>query len=150
MPTPALTRNEQIMRHLVGTATGGGILGSAYGVGGRVFRERAEAFQKAELPAVVVIPRRSIPNHRHATCSTFRTLIVDIFLLVNGGSTSMVADPVHASIHEIIMADRTFGGLCQDVRDGESSWSPDRGDSAPGELALSYEIDYTTTETDLS
>lgn len=146
------TRSEQILVHLTGTtdAPGGGILGATAGVGGRVWRDRAEALAAAELPGLLVLPQLDDPTPGFSSCRTRWLLTIRLHVLVTGGATSRLADPIRHSIHRLLMADQTLGGLATAVRPGPAQWLPDKGNNEPGELVLKYEVDYVTREDDLS
>lgn len=152
MPTPTPTRNELILRHLAGDGTGPGqgILGAAYGVGGRVYRERGPAFMKGELPAIDLVPDNAAANQGHSTCRTKWTVLVHVIICVNGGAVSAVADPICADVHRLLLADVTLGGLATAVRAVGTRWMVEQGDSAPGVVDLTYEIDYRTDQDDLT
>ena len=144
------TRNEQILEHLTGTTVGGGILGAADGVDSRVYRDRAEAFAQEELPALVVFPDLDDPTTEFSTCRTRWVLTLHILVLINGSPVSRLADPIRASVHQILMAEKTLGGLAMTVRPGQARWEPYKGNGAPGVLDLIYQIEYLTDQDDLT
>ena len=144
------TRTEQILEHLTGTTTGGGILGTAAGVGGRVYRDRAEAFAQQELPALAVFPQRDEPTTEFSTCRTRWVLTLRILVVINGVPVSRLADPIRASIHALLMAEKTLGGLAMTVRPGPAQWEPDKGNDSPGVLDLTYQVEYLTDQDDLT
>lgn len=150
------TRTEQILEHLTGTTTGGGILGTAAGVGGRVYRDRAEAFAqpgrtlRQELPALAVFPQLDDPTTEFSTCRTRWVLTLHILVVISGGSVSKLADPIRASIHSLLMAEKTLGGLAMTVRPGPARWEPDKGNDSPGVLDLTYQVEYLTDQDDLT
>jgi hypothetical protein len=144
------SRCEQILQHLTGTTQGAGILGAAAGVGGRVYRDRAEAFAQAELPALVVLPEADDPTPGFTSCRTRWLLTVRIYILITGGAVSRLADPTRVSIHQILMADTTLGGLATAVRPLATRWQPDKGNEGPGVVDMGYQIDYVTRENDLT
>lgn len=144
------TRSEQILEHLTGTTVGGGILGAVAGVSGRVHRDRAEAFAAAELPALAVFPDTDDPTTEFSTCRTRWVLTLHILVLINGSPVSRLADPIRASIHQILMAEKTLGGLAMTVRPGQARWEPYKGNEAPGVLDLIYQIEYLTDQDDLT
>lgn len=145
-----ITRNEQILEHLTGTAPGGGILGAADGVDSRVYRDRAEAFAQEELPALVVFPDLDDPTTEFSTCKTRWEMTLHILVLINGSPVSRLADPTRASVHQLLMAEKTLGGLAMTVRPGQARWEPYKGNGAPGVLDLIYQIEYLTDQDDLT
>jgi hypothetical protein len=144
------TRNEQILEHLTGTDMGGGILGATAGVDSRVYRDRAEAFAQEELPALVVFPDLDDPTTEFSTCRTRWVLTLHILVLIGGSPVSRLADPIRASVHQILMAEKTLGGLAMTVRPGPARWEQYKGNEAPGVLDLTYQIEYLTDQDDLT
>jgi len=144
------TRTEQILEHLTGTTVGGGILGAVAGVSGRVHRDRAEASARLELPALVVFPDTDDPTTEFSTCRTRWVLTLHILVLINGSPVSRLADPIRASIHQILMTEKTLGGLAMTVRPGPARWEQYKGNEAPGVLDLIYQIEYLTDQDDLT
>lgn len=144
------TRTEQILQHLIGTSTGGGILGAAAGVDNRVYRDRAEAFAQQELPALAVFPDLDNPTTEFSTCRTKWELNLHILVLMGAGVVSTLTDPIRASIHQILMAEKTLGGLAMTIRPGPARWEPYKGNDMPGVLDLTYVVEYLTDQDDLS
>jgi len=147
---PGPSRCEQILQHLTGTSPGGGILGATYGVSGRVYRDRAEAFARGELPALLVEPEADQPDPGHTTCRTRWTLTVHVLILISGGAVSRLADPIRCDIYRIMMADQSLGGLATAVRPIVTQWQPEKGNEGPGLVDMGFQVEYRTTEDDLT
>lgn len=144
------SRCEQIMLHLTGTTNGAGILGAVAGVGGRVWRDRAEVFTQPELPALLVLEGNENATPGFTSCRTRWLKVIEIRVMVTGGPVGQLADPIRVSLHKILTADLTLGGLSTAVKALSADWIPDKGNNEPGELVLRYQIDYVTRENDLT
>ena len=134
---------EQILLALEST------LASTAGVGGRVYRDRAEAFIRAECPALLIEPDTEI-RAGETTCCTDRMLRVRIVILTRDGAVSKIADPIRVSVHALLFANATINGLATTLRQANVQWEPESGDGQPGYCVLSYEIGLRTLTTDLT
>ncbi len=150
MTVPGPSRCEQILQHLTGINPGGGILGAAYGVSGRVYRDRAEAFARGELPALLVLSGPDNPDPGHSTCSIKWTLTLHVLILISGGAVSRLADPIRCDIYRIMMADQSLGGLATAVRPIPTQWQPEKGNEGPGLVDMGFQVEYRTKEEDLT
>ena len=139
------TRREQILSAVATT------LANASGANGRVYRSRQEAFSRSESPSVIIEPG---PEPKSAepvsTCKIDHSLTLTVAVYARGLIPDQVADPVVESVHSLLMADRSLGGLVMDI------WPLDRNpefDAAEGAAVvevLSYRVRYRTSVTDLS
>jgi hypothetical protein len=120
-------------------------------VGGRVYRDRAEAFIRDECPAILIEPDTETPTGE-TTCRTDRSLIVRIVILTRGGAVSVIADPIRVSVHQVLFANPTIDGLASIIRPARPNvqWEPEKGDDSPGMCILSYEIGFRTLTADLT
>ncbi len=150
MTVPGPSRCEQILQHLTGINPGGGILGAAYGVSGRVYRDRAEAFARGERPVLLVEPEADQPDPGFTTCRTRWTLTVHVLIMISGGAVSRLADPIRCDIYRIMMADQSLGGLATAVRPIPTQWQPEKGNEGPGLVDMGFQVEYRTKEEDLT
>jgi hypothetical protein len=142
---------EQILTALETT------LSTTAGVGGRVYRDRAEAFLRAECPALLIEPDSETVTGE-TTCRTDRLLLVRIVILVRDGAVSQVADPIRVSVHSLLFTNPTIDGLASIIRPAQGTstinpsvqWEPEKGDGQPGICVLSYEIGFRTLTADLT
>lgn len=88
------------------------------GVSGRVFRSRAEAIVRAEMPALVILPESDPAEQSRTVDRTDRRVSVSILVLVHSaGIADQVADPILVDLHKRMMptvsgrTDVTLGGL---------------------------------------
>ena len=138
------TKREQILAQVATT------LAATSGVSGRVYRSRQEPLSRNESPAVVIQPG---PEPKSAepvsTCKIDHTLTLVVAVYARGAIPDQVADPVVKSVHSLLMADRTIGGLAMDI------WPLDRdpqfseADLAAVWEVLTYQVRYRTSVTDL-
>jgi len=136
---------EQILSALETT------LADTSGVTGRVYRDRAEAFLRAECPALLIEPDTETVTGE-TTCRTDRLLLVRIVILVRDGAVSEVSDPIRVSVHDLLFANPTIDGLASIIRPARPNvnWEPEKGDGQPGLCVLSYEIGFRTLTADLT
>jgi len=144
------TRAEQILAALATE------LAATSGVSGRVYRSRTEAFSRNESPSVIIEPSTDTASSQPvSTCYIdwkFQVTVAIFTRSVHGigqESPDQVADPVVKSVHGLIMADRTLGGLAMDIwplsRDPQIVSAED-----PSMVTvLTYQIRYRTSVTDL-
>jgi hypothetical protein len=118
-------------------------------VGGRVYRDRAEAFIRDECPAILIEPDTETPTGE-TTCRTDYDLLVRIVILTRGGAVSVIADPIRVSVHEVLFANPTIDGLASSIRAAGVQWEPEKGDDSPGLCVLSYKIGFRTLSADLT
>jgi hypothetical protein len=150
------TRQEQIVAYAAALLVG------ADGVGNRIYRSRQEAYSRDESPSISVEPGPDTASSQPvSTCYidwTFQ-LVIAVFSRgtvppsgtpLMGLSADQVADPVIQSIHSLLMADRSIGGLAMDVwpisRDPQMVSAED-----PSIVTvLTYQVRYRTGVLDLS
>ena len=138
------TKQEQI---LAAVATK---LAPTTGVSGRVYRSRQEAFSRNESPAVVIEPGPDNAAPEPAsTCKIDWTFTLVVAVYARGTIPDQVADPVVKSVHSLLMADRTLGGLIMDLWPLGREPQFAKGDLAAVLVVLSYRVRYRTSVTDL-
>ena len=122
-------------------------LAAATGVNGRVYRSRVEPLARGESPAVVVEPRQD-----QAAQTTIPridwTLTVAIMVIVRGNVPDQLADPVVSSIHQLIMADQSLGGLAMAIEPQGLSFEMIEADQPAGVVTCEYNVVYKTSLTD--
>lgn len=92
-------------------------LASTAGIDQRVYRSRAEAVSRGEMPCVIVEPIADPAEPIGGMCKTNRRLTVKIAVLVHADVPDQAADPILIDIHPRLIApeDTTLGGLALDV-----------------------------------
>ena len=97
-----LSRSEQILAGIKGILDAG-LTGDAAAT---VYRDRAEAIARGEMPAVAVDwDTQSDDVTSHATLTTTMPLEVDI--LISGTPLTLLADPIWVRAHQLLMAEAT-------------------------------------------
>jgi hypothetical protein len=145
------TRQEQILTAVAST------LAATAGATGRIYRSRTEAYSRNESPAVSIEPGTdTAASQPVSTCYidwTFQ-LVIAVFTRGEHGpgrqSADQIADPVIQSIHSLLMADRSIGGLAMDLwpisRDPQLISAED-----PSMVTLlTYQVRYRSGVSDLS
>lgn len=123
------------------------ILSSAATVSGRVFRDRYEALARDEMPAIVIQPQQEDPTINAIPYSD-RMLTISVDILVSGRPLSVLVDSIRVSVHSLLMADRTLGGLAADIQEGTTLWDAESGEI--GVCRIPYRIKFRTLTTDLT
>jgi hypothetical protein len=138
------TKREQIL------AAVNTLLAATAGATGRVYRSRQEAFSRAESPSVVIEPGPSTSSPEPvSTCKIDHLFTLVIAVIARGTVPDQVADPVAKSIHSLLMADRSLGGLVMDIWPMSRTPEFDRAESAAVVEVLTYRVQYRTSITDL-
>lgn len=122
----------------------------------RVFRERKEAF-RGQLPAIVVYPT-SAARSPDTTCRDTWRLRIQCDILVAGGPTSALTDPIWTSMVPLLMADQSVGGnavgieLWPDTEGGPPAieWEPVEGDNDQGVMRTAWLLRVRTMESDVT
>jgi len=138
------TKREQIL------AAVDTLLAATAGATGQVYRSRQEAFSRAESPSVVVEPGPSRASAEPvSTCKIDWTFTLVIEIYARGAIPDQVADPVVKSVHGLLMADRTLGGLAMDIWPGDRDPEFAAAEGGAIKEVLTYQIRYRTSVTDL-
>lgn len=74
-----------------------------------------------------------------------RTVALTVRILAEGADPLAAIDPIRLAAHARIMADKTLGGLCDDINEGVSSRDRADMDVQIGSLVTTYLARYTTT-----
>jgi hypothetical protein len=138
------TKREQIL------AAVDTLLAATAGATGRVYRSRQEAFSRNESPSVVIEPGPSTAAAEPvSTCKIDHALTLVIAVYARGTIPDQVADPVVQSIHGLLMADRSLGGLVMDIWPMSRAPEFERAESAAVCEVLTYRVQYRTSIEDL-
>lgn len=136
------TWRETILQAVQAALTTAGV------AGGRVYRSRAEAFSRDELPAAVVKPGgEKVDNSTRGIAR--RRFDVRIEVHARGTPADSLADPVFAAAHTVLMADPTLGGKIvrlQEEEMGEPEFAD--GDDTAVMVPVIYTAIYETPAAD--
>ena len=113
-----------------------------------VYRSRAEAFGRDEAPALIIEPAadRCQPI---TTCKLAWTMDVDVVVHTRGAVPDTLADPIIASAHSLLMADRTIGGLAVDILPVSVDFQRDKADLLSLWMVNTYQVQYRTHQSNL-
>jgi hypothetical protein len=138
------TKREQIL------AAVDTLLAATAGATGRVYRSRQEAFSRAESPSVVIEPGPSTSSPEPvSTCKIDTVFTLVVAVIARGTVPDQVADPVVKSVHSLLMADRSLGGLVMDIWPMSRTPEFERAESAAVVEVLTYRVQYRTSIEDL-
>ena len=138
------TRREQILAQIATT------LASTAGVSGRVYRSRATAMARAESPAIIVEPITDTCQQLTSLPKLDWTLRVRVVVTIRSTNAYTVADSIIESMHSLLMADLTLGGIAQDIQPQITNFDFFDADQPAGVFSNEYEVKYRTTVADLS
>ncbi|MEL0151634.1 MAG: hypothetical protein VW779_00325 [Halieaceae bacterium] len=138
------TRREQILAQIVAT------LASTTGVSGRVYRSRATAVARAESPAIIVEPVTDTAQQVTSLPKLDWTLRVRVVVVSRSANSYTDADSVIESMHSLLMADLTLGGVAIDVQPVLTSFDFIDADQPAGVFSNEYDVKYRTQVGDLS
>jgi len=140
------SRSEAILAGIE-VILGAGLTGAAAAT---VYRDRAEALARNELPAVALDwDTQSDSATTHRTLTTTMPLEVDI--LISGTPLTLLADPIWVRAHELLMAEATgvpsLPGVIGIVPTGRQA---ERVSGEIGVLRCSYSVTYQTFQLDVT
>ena len=134
---------EQILQEITARVA------ATVGVSGRVYRSRAEAVARAEMPCLIVTPLTDTAERSVSICRVDRKLLVRIGVIVHGDVPDQVADAVIEDMHKRLIPpdDYTLGGLAVDVSQAKDNFTMAHTD---GVIAVDYMVFYRHSEEDIS
>jgi len=138
------TKREQILTAIT-TA-----LASTSGVGGRVYRSRVTAMQRAESPAIVIEPISDTPTQNTSLPTLDWRMRVRVNIIVRGDMPDQLADPIVADMHAKMVVDLTLGGYAIDVQPDEVTFNLFDADQPAGVISNDYIVQYRTTVASLT
>lgn len=105
------SRREQILAEIATR------LAPVSGIGQRVYRSRAEAVSRGEMPCLIVEPIADPSEQVGGMCKVDRRLTVKIAILVHADVPDQAADPILIDLYSrlILPSDMTLGGLAIDI-----------------------------------
>jgi hypothetical protein len=123
-------------------------------VSGRVYRSRAQAAGRSEMPAIIVTPIKDPADRVISICQVDRFLQIRLAIIVHDDVPDQAADPILQSAHKALLPtqpagdiDCTLDGLAIDV-----SQSGDSFEFAftEGVITADYQVQYRHREGDLA
>lgn len=138
------TKREQILTAIASA------LATTTGVGGRVYRSRVTAMQRAESPAIVIEPISDTPTQNTSLPTLDWRMRVRVTVIVRGDAPDQLADPIIESMHAKMVADLTLGGYAIDVQPDEVTYNMLDADQPAGVIFNDYIVQYRTTVASLA
>ena len=129
------------------------VLDSTSGVSSRVYRSRAVALQRNELPAVVIEPLSDSPEQNTVLPTLDWTLRVRITIIQKGSTSTSpdsAADSIIESMHSLLMADLTLNGNAIDVQPDDVNFDIVDADQPSIVVQNEYIIRYRSEIDDLT
>ncbi|OIR10978.1 hypothetical protein GALL_71490 [mine drainage metagenome] len=122
---------------------------TASSVGVPAFRSRVVAFQRGDLPAIVVKPASETVVKAGAGIAR-RALELDIEIHVRGDVPDQIADPIVAGVHGVVVNTSALGGADGGVVEQETLWEFSEADQAALMVTMKYHLIYLTQSADLT
>ena len=138
------TKREQILSQIAS------VLASTAGVDGRVYRSRVTAAARSESPMIIVEPITDTARQVTSLPKLDHTLRVRIVVVVRSTTPDTEADSVIESMHSLLMADLTVGGLAIDIQPSLTNFDYLDADQPAGVYSNEYNIVYRTSVSDLA
>ena len=138
------TKREQILTAIASA------LATTAGVGGRVYRSRVTAMQRAESPAIVIEPISDTPTQNTSLPTLDWRMRVRVTVIVRGDVPDQLADPIIESMHAKMVADLTLGGYAIDVQPDEVTFNMLDADQPAGVIFNDYIVQYRTSVASLA
>ena len=126
---------EQILQEITAR------LADTEGIGGRVYRSRAEAASRAETPCLLVTPLLDTAEPVASIDRLDRKLLVRIGVIVHDDTPDRAADPLIVDFHRRLIAagDCTLGGLAIDISQSGDNFTMAESD---GVITVDYTVFY--------
>lgn len=138
-------KREQILAAVATTLAG------TVEVGSRIYRSRAEAFARNEAPCLLIEPGIDTAREEAVSnCKIDWRLPVSVVVHTRGPIPEQLAAPIIESLHSLLMADRTLGGVAFDIWPSEVRHEREQADSTAGWTTCVYTVRYRTLVEDLT
>ena len=141
--TVATSKRERILQAIESA------LSAVAGIDGRVFRTLPDANPR-ELQPYVALEWESEAATPLSVPQIERTLTVVVSVLVRGDVPDTLADPIAVSVHALLMADPTLGGLAIDVMLKGARFEAVSADQSAGKLTHEYDVLYRHSFADMT
>lgn len=125
------------------------VLVNVNGIDGRVFRTLPDANAR-ELQPYVGLEWSSEQSNPMTVPQLERTLTVQVSVYVRGETPDLLADPIAVSVHSVLMADPSLGGLAIDTMLKDATFESASADQSAGKLTHQYEVIYRHSYADMT
>jgi hypothetical protein len=113
-----------------------------------VYADLRQALGSGQRPAVIVeMGDESPPTAQYGNRE--RTLMISVRILADGADPYAEIDPLRIAVHATMMADKTVGGRCTTLTEGNSTRERVDLDVPIAGLMTLYKAHYTTTQDSL-
>jgi hypothetical protein len=135
-------------RELILQAIGAALAGVS-GVGGRVYRSRADGIAREQAPCITYdwSNEEQLPQ---TTVLAERQISVFVSVYVRGDEPDRLADPIIAEVHAALLQDITLGGLSMDIALGTASLEYEGADKTAGKITHEYQVMFRHAYTDMT
>jgi len=116
--------------------------------GTQVFRDRAEAESRAEVPSINVTARDDNATPYSAEMDRVEAM-VELHIAVRADPPTPVAELQHAAVHTAIVTDPVLLGLCQSVRHLTATYNAAEADLTSLVKTVQYRCTYLIPQTTL-
>ena len=116
--------------------------------GTKVFRDRADAESRSEVPSINVTARDDNVTPYSAEMDRHEAM-VELHISVRADPPTPVAEIQHAAVHTAIVTDPVLLGLCQSVRQLTATFNPAEADLTSLVKTVQYRCTYLIPQTTL-
>jgi hypothetical protein len=106
-----------------------------------VYRSRADAFARNEVPAVVVKPSED-DAQPFTDLQEVVHFNVSLEVIVRGDVWDSLADPIIVAAHALLLNDTALAALCSKLRRSAAKWEDHEADQTAGVLVQGYSLQY--------
>lgn len=117
--------------------------------GATLFRSRQAAVARSEGIAILLQPDEE-SNEDRTIDLQINKLTVLVNILARADIPDQAADPVLQSVNQVIMQDRTLGGLCSRIIAHSTKWIFEEADATAVSIEKRYTITYLTRSSDMT
>ncbi len=115
----------------------------------RVVRDLHGLLEAATLPSIAVETGDESEPSWQTMRHKARLVDIEVTVVAQGASPFTAADPALVESYNRIMADRTLGGLAQDVLEGPTRRDRTSAERQLGAITKTYRVQYRTGEASL-
>lgn len=137
------SKREQIMDVI------GSRLANVSGVGGRVYRSQSDPNDRELMPCIAYRWTSEQPTPQTVP-QMERTLNVEISVFTRGDTPDELADPIMVSVHSLLMADTSLGGLAIDMRLDDASSEIVAADMPAAKVTHAYAVQFRHSYSDMT
>lgn len=136
-----MTKIEQILAALQATLQAAPAI-----AGGRVYRAMLSKIAEADTSAVVLVPGNAEMQSAVVMGRVAWLMNISIECYARGDAPDVAADVLLEAVNAKMTADRTLGGLTDDITPKSVTWNYEMRDTGLVVVALGFNVEYSNME----